>query len=52
MDQPQFQPRLRRKRRKLNVAAPPATCWVPEQAQEPPSRHKPDLRKISKASSK
>lgn len=30
---------LRRKLRLLNAAAPPITCWVPEQAQEPPSRH-------------
>ena len=37
MDQHRTMPIFRRKRRKLNIAAPPATCWVPEQALQPPS---------------
>lgn len=37
MDHHLYRPVIRRKLRKLNIAAPPANCWVPEQALQPPS---------------
>ncbi len=43
MDQHRYLPIVRRKRRKLNIAAPPIACWVPEQVLQPPSRGEPVL---------